>query len=419
MATPDTPASDVLLINHQLFIAHRDLSASHIARYLLDDQGSQIFTTLQDTQVFSGQINMEYGADDLWLLEKGEAQSQLHRCDLTDGAMVCALYKMELSNSRASEGNNQLVFSEDERWIVTSGNNLIATTTDIPVNNLPWINGLQGFYDLRFINVQSLLAIDLTGTAVIYENVTKTDAPTPVLLKNPPLLRQLARTPGGYFAVHKNVAGAFERIDVISYGGVVLSPGHLFLPNIPCGPTIGVLQPNGETLFTHGPCLADAPSLEWVEAAGWSIKTSKTYQQSESVLYVFLDEKITAHPGPNTSFTAPLLELRSDKRYSRYRVSFDIKAADKAVFLTAYLVDSLMILDDSPALASRYNVIKPWPSQRLASSAWISVAGEFDLLSAAIVAVNLRAKNGEPFNLRNLRLEEIGPSDVSGGVTEY
>ncbi len=420
VATPNDSASDVLLVNQQLFIAHRDSSSSRIVRYLLDDQGAQIFATLQDTQIFSGQINMEYGAGDVWVLEKGGAHSQLHRCALTEGPLACALYKTELSNSWAAEDNNQLVFSKDDRWIVTSGNNLISTTADIPLKTLPWTSGLQGFYDLRFINEQSLLAIDLSGTAVIYENVTKADTPTPVpLLKNPPPLQQLARIGGDYVAIHKNLAGAFELISVTARGYELSFDGDLDLGNLPCGPAIWVLQPNGYSLFTHGPCIADAPSLAWVEAAGWSIKTSKTYRETQSTLYVFLDEYITAQPSPNSAFTAPTLELRADKRYSRYRVSFDIKAADRPVFLTAYLSDYLMILDDSSARASGYTVIKPWPSQRLVATDWVSMSGEFDLLSADIAYLKLHAKNSEPFNLKNLILEEIGPSDVSGGVTEY
>ena len=55
----------------------------------------------------------------------------------------------------------------------------------------------------------------------------------------------------------------------------------------------------------------------------------------------------------------------------------------------------------------------------LVATDWVSMSGEFDLLSADIAYLKLHAQNSEPFNLKNLKLEEIGPSDVSGGVTEY
>ena len=139
----------------------------------------------RETEFYSP-VSFEVESGYVWArLQVEQTKAVINRCILRGGVFLCDDYG-SVKNDLDYEGyiihefDGKFEVSPNDEWILTQGNNLLSTDTNLTPGVLGWHSGRQGFADFDFSPSGTLSAIDGSGRPQFYDNVEPGAEPIPL-----------------------------------------------------------------------------------------------------------------------------------------------------------------------------------------------------------------------------------------------
>ncbi len=151
-----------------------------------------------------------------------------------------------------------------------------------------------------------------------------------------------------------------------------------------------------------------APSLDWIDYAGWSVET-EPFEYGDPANLRVGEDATNVHP--ETPVTLEKMHLNANERGVVYRVSAEVRAgtAEEIVDISFVVLDELISNSNSESLYISYPLIS---ADQLGDD-WVAVSGEFEFWGSSGLQLQIRSDAGQ-FMHRNLRLERVGPGSLEG-----
>ena len=447
VATQNGPAKDVLIDDGHLYVVTEQQGKYLVTEYAFGH--GQLYASSPVT--FDYPVDLEAGSNVMWVRQ----QTDINHAVLTQckkRLTTCfddVIYTLD-------EFEGKFSISPDDNWILTQANNLLSTSQSVAPSSLYWDVGRKGFIDMHIAESGQVVVIDNAGYIQNYDSIGIDVVPTTLdpdryfhgfyfselLALESRALAAVAKRDDGSFVLVALTLPAEPAIPYTSsssahwpssqpYTSTSSFSSHSYAAvSTPTSSAHSYTSSSSSSSFAGQPTnsFAHAPSIEWVEKAGWVVTSDTEYKKPNQTIYVApsaLGSNATANPRANQVFTNVTLHVSAFDREKRYKIGFAIRpASEENVDIEAKLVDAVLIADENPALSSLYATTYPLLAQTVGASSdvlseWTLLDSEFDFWGSSGLTLNILSSNNAPFYLDALFIEEVGPSTIGSGMIRF
>lgn len=185
------------------------------------------------------------------------------------------------------------------------------------------------------------------------------------------------------------------------------SSGFVTCSTTPTGQTPAAIK-KPEYTYSH------APSLTWIEAAGWTRSTAPYESNDASDLRVGTNDNIATGMQSETPITHDITHVSAINRGNIYQISADIRAADvDSIIDVQFVLHDIFVEYFGDTRTDGGHFTYPLIEVNQIGSEWVTVTGEYEMWGSSGQYLHIDSEFGD-FMHRNVRIDEVGEGSLTG-----